>query len=75
MLGSISVKERRGQLYGYLAYRKRNKVKFKYLGKIPSKKVSEIEIKVNERKKYESLLKKVRKDSKEIGKAINGRKI
>lgn len=73
--GSISQKARRGKLYGYLAYWENGRVKFKYLGKMSSKKVKKSEMQIKERKKYESLLKRVKRDLKEVGKAIHGRKI
>jgi pyoverdine/dityrosine biosynthesis protein Dit1 len=71
--GSISLKPRRGKLYGYLAYWENKKVNFKYLGEISSKKVEKAKKQIKERKKYSLLLKKVKIDLKHISKTINGR--
>lgn len=71
--GSISLKARRGRMYGYLAYWENKRVKFKYLGEASSKKVEEAKKQIQERKKYSSLLKKVKTDLKQLDKTINGR--
>jgi hypothetical protein len=71
--GSISIKKRRGHSYAYLAFREQGKVRFKYLGKASSEKVREFQKKIESRKKYESLLKKVKINKKEVKGAIRGK--
>jgi hypothetical protein len=73
-LGSISLKKRGSQEYAYLAYRKDSKVKFDYLGRSDSDSVHDLSAQINERKKYEKLLKKVSRDIMEIEKAIKSGK-
>ena len=73
--GSISVKKRNQKEYVYLAYRKKENVKFEYIGSISSEKSKNVVKKVKLRKGYEIKLKQVRKDLKEIEKVINGRKL
>jgi len=73
--GSISIKKRNQKEYVYLAYRKKENVKFEYIGSISSEKSKNVEKKVKLRKEYEIKLKQVRKDLKEIEKVINGRKL
>jgi len=65
--GSV-VKKKRGQkYYCYLSYRDKNKVKTDYIGTIDSEKVKEVVKKVEERKKYENLRKRVKNNLQEIG--------
>ncbi len=73
--GSISIKKRNQKEYVYLAYRKKENVKFEYIGSISSEKSKNIVKKVKLRKGYEIKLKQVRKDLEEIEKVINGRKL
>ena len=73
--GSISIKKRNQKEYVYLAYRKKENVKFEYIGSISSEKSKNIVKKVKLRKGYEIKLKQVRKDLQEIEKVINGRKL
>ena len=69
--GSISLKARRGKLYGYLAYWENKKVKFKYLGRPSSNEVQDAQKQLHERKKYLLLLKKAKEDLSQIGKTLN----
>ena len=73
--GSISIKKRNQKEYVYLAYRKKENVKFEYIGSISSEKSKNVVKKVKLRKGYEIKLKQVRKDLQEIEKVINGRKL
>jgi len=73
--GSISIKKRNQKEYVYLAYRKKENVKFEYIGSISSEKSKNIVKKVKLRKGYEIKLKQVRKDLQEIEKVINGRRL
>ena len=72
--GSISIKKRNQKEYVYLAYRKKENVKFEYIGSISSEKSKNVVKKVKLRKGYEIKLKQVRKDLEEIEKVINKRK-
>ena len=73
--GTVSIKKRNKSEYLYLANRQGGKVRFIYIGSIASEKARKIMGQVNNRKNYESKLKQVRNDLKEIGKVLNGRKI
>jgi len=73
--GTISIKKRNKAEYLYLASRQGDKVKFSYIGSVGSDKARDIMDQVNDRKKYEQKLKKVKDDLKEIGKVVHGRKI
>ncbi|MBN1550653.1 hypothetical protein JW979_04255 [bacterium] len=69
--GSISLKKRNNQVYAYLVYRDRKKVKFVYLGKENSKKVIEVSRHIETRKENEKLLRQAKANLKEIKKALH----
>lgn len=73
--GSISKKNRNGRLYVYLVYRANNKIKFKYIGKESSNKVKKLVENIQERRRYEHLLKKVNKDIKDFKRVKDGKKV
>jgi len=73
--GAVSIKKRNKSEYLYLAKRQGGKVKFDYIGSVASEKACKIMDQVNLRRNYESKLKQVKSDLKEIGKVIHGRKI
>lgn len=73
--GTVSRKKRNKNEYLYLASRQGAKVKFDYIGSVDSEKARKVMDQVNMRKTYESKLKQVKSDLKEIGKVIHGRKI
>jgi len=73
--GTVSVKKRKERKYLYLARRKDGKVKFDYIGPMASEKAQKVLAQVNERKHYETRLKQVNHDLKDIGKIIHGRKL
>lgn len=73
--GAVSIKKRNRNEYLYLASRRGGKVKFDYIGSVGSEKARQVMEQVNQRKSYESKLKQVQSDLKEIGKVIHGRKI
>ncbi|MDM8551467.1 hypothetical protein QUF72_15380 [Desulfobacterales bacterium HSG2] len=64
--GSVSIKTRRQRKYLYLAYRQKNRVRFRYIGSADSENAKETVRKVGLRKQYEEKLRKVRKDLTEI---------
>lgn len=73
--GSIQEKPRGNQFFCYLAFRKENKVIFKYLGRKGSEKVIELKNKIEERKKIEIRLKKAKASIKELERVLNARKL
>lgn len=72
--GSISEKERKGNSYAYLAFREDGKVRFEYIGNIQSDKVKELRRLVEERRRYERLMKQAQKNLKELKKLLHERK-
>ena len=64
--GSISLKHIRNGEYAYLAYRKRGRVCFDYLGAASSEQVQNMKQKVAERRKLEALVKKAKENLKEV---------
>ena len=72
--GTVAVKTRKDRKYLYLARRKDGKVKFDYIGPVSSEKAQKVLAQVDERKHYETRLKQVNHDLKDIGKIIRGRK-
>ena len=73
--GSISIKKRNNKNYLYLAYREKDKVKFKYIGSMSADESKDIIKKIKSRQQYEGKLKKVKADIREIEKVLNGKKI
>lgn len=73
--GCVSIKNRKGLQYLYLACRKGGKVCFDYVGPVSSDNAQSILKKIEQRKKYEDKLKQVKKDLREIEKALHGRKL
>ena len=72
--GSISIKQRNKGAYFYWAYRNKEKIKFKYIGKEePNEALNAIEQRA-QRIKYAELLKKVQNDIKEIQRSVNGKR-
>ena len=49
--GSLIKKEIKGHIYYYLNYRERKKSIFKYLGKLDKEKISQIKLKIEERRR------------------------
>ena len=72
--GSISIKKRRDREYLYINYREKNKVKSNYVGLVSSEKAVEIANKIKQRKKFEKELKVVKRDLKELERALYAKK-
>ena len=72
--GSISEKKRKGNSYAYLAFREEGKVRFEYIGNIHSDKAKKLRIQIEERRRYERLIKKAKKNLKELKKLLHERK-
>jgi len=72
--GSISVKERNGKRYIYLAHREDKKIIFDYVGKD----VPEVRMGLNEqmrqRKEYQAKLRHVKENLKEVKRSLRGKK-
>ncbi len=73
--GCVSIKNRKGLHYLYLASRKSGKVCFLYVGPVSSSHAQSVLKKIDQRKKYEGKLKEIKKDLREIEKALHGRKL
>jgi len=73
--GAISIKKIAGQQYAYIAHRSGKKVIFDYIGKASSIKVKNLQEGVNKRKKYMIKIKSLKRDIKEMERALGGRKI
>ncbi|MEA3359119.1 MAG: hypothetical protein U9R17_06920 [Thermodesulfobacteriota bacterium] len=73
--GSISLKKRNQYEYLYLAFRQKDKVRFRYIGSMVSENAQAVIKKIKLRKKYEEKIKQVKKNLGEIEKALYGRKI
>lgn len=72
--GSISVKERGGKQYLYLARRKGNKVVFEYIGKDIPEARDALKDRIRQRKEYQEKLRQVRENLKEVKRALRGRR-
>jgi len=73
--GSPQIKRVGHKDYLYLARRKGNKVLYQYVGNIKDEKCQKVFDSVKKRQSYEKLLKGIKKDLKEVRKALRGRKI
>lgn len=73
--GSLSIKNRKGNEYAYIAYREKGKVCTDYIGPANSDEVKIIKEKIGKRKKLESLLKTTKRQISEIERSLRGKKI
>jgi hypothetical protein len=72
--GSISIKERAGKKYLYLARRENKKVVFQYAGKDSPEIRNPLLEKVYQRKEYQSKLKQVQANLNEVKRALRGKR-
>jgi len=73
--GSLRLKSRNDKQYAYLAYREKDKVKFKYIAPVPSDVYDEVSLEIKKRKQYEDDLKEMKKDLLIINRTLkNARK-
>jgi hypothetical protein len=70
--GCVSIKNRKGLQYLYLASRKSGKVCFEYMGPLSSEQARDILKKIEQRNKLKEKLKQVKKDLRELEKALSG---
>lgn len=68
--GSVQEKDRNGKLYSYIAYRSGDIIKYEYIGKSSSDRAAQVKGQIKKRKEFEQKLKQIRKDIKEIEKAL-----
>jgi hypothetical protein len=73
--GCVSIKNRKGLQYLYLASRKSGKVCFEYMGPLSSEQARDILKKIEQRNKLKEKLKQVKKDLRELDKALSGKKL
>ena len=68
--GSLIKKNIKGHEYYYLNYRVDKKQVFQYIGKLSEKEIKDLLTAIEERRKFEKFLRRVKKDIKEIEKKI-----
>jgi len=72
--GSISVKERGGKRYIYLARREDKKIIFEYVGKDIPKVRDALNESIRQRKEYQAKLLQVKENLKEVKSALRGKR-
>lgn len=72
--GSISVKERSGKRYIYLAHRKDKKVVFDYIGKDVPEVRKALHEKLKQRKEYQAKLHQVKENLREVERSLRGKR-
>ncbi|HUI92906.1 MAG TPA: hypothetical protein VLX68_11720 [Chitinivibrionales bacterium] len=72
--GSPQIKHVGRKDYLYLARRVGNKIKYRYVGHLDSEASRRVLDSVKKRREYEKLLKGIKKDIKEVRRALRGRK-
>ena len=71
--GSLSRKKRSNRFYYYLAYRKGDKVIFKYVGKDSSPEIASLDKDIKKRRKLEKRLREIKADLKDINRGLGER--
>ena len=72
--GSISVKERSGKRYLYLARREDKKVVFDYIGKDVPEVRKILSEQMRQRKEYQAKLRQVKENLKEVERSLRGKR-
>jgi len=72
--GSISVKERNGKRYIYLARREDKKVVFKYIGKDIPEVMNVLNEQLRQRKEFQSKLHQAKDNLKEVKRSLRGKR-
>lgn len=72
--GSISVKERSGKRYIYLAHREDKKVVFDYIGKDVPDVRKVLNEKLKQRKEYQAKLRQVKENLREVERSFRGKR-
>jgi hypothetical protein len=73
--GSVSEKQIKGNRYAYIARRRKSKIEFIYIGRASSPKVQSMRDEIKRRKDYESKIRILKEDIKELERALGGRKV
>ena len=71
--GSLSRKKRSNRFFYYLAYRKGDRVIFKYVGKENSPEIKSLEEDIKKRRKLEKRLRELKADLKDIKRGLGER--
>lgn len=72
--GSLVPKKIKGGLFYYLAYRKADKVRFDYIGKLSAKEVADFKQAASQKVKYRSLVAELKKQIVFLKRALHERK-
>ena len=72
--GSIQHKRIKGKSYPYLVFRKGSDVIYEYIGNLSGPELKKFESDIDQRRKFESLLKEVRKNISRLDLIVHGRK-
>jgi hypothetical protein len=72
--GSISVKDRGGKKYIYLARRENKKVIFEYIGKDIPEVRNALNARLRQRKEFQSKLRQVKENLKEVRRSLRGKR-
>ncbi|MDP8215430.1 MAG: hypothetical protein RAO92_02625 [Candidatus Euphemobacter frigidus] len=73
--GYISIKKINGHEYAYLAFREKNRIRSKYIGKPSSPEVDEIKKQIEKRKEVESKIRVVKERMKELQRMLRSKKM
>jgi hypothetical protein len=72
--GSVQRKKIRGHVYPYLAVREGSQVSYRYLGKLPSVKLEELNKEIERRRQYRRLLAEAKKNKKRLEGMLYGKR-
>jgi len=72
--GVISIKERQGKRYIYLAYREDRKVKFNYVGKDVPEVRNALDARLKQRQEYQVKLRQAKDNIKELRRSLRGKR-
>ncbi len=70
--GSLQQKRIKGAVYPYLVSSHQSKIRYRYLGNLPENELKKLQEQLALRKKYQALLKDVRKNKKQISRIVHG---
>lgn len=73
--GSLVNKKRGNNVYCYLSYREKSKVKSKYIAKVGSQKADDLIVKMNEKREIKKKLDKVKQNIRELQRVLDDKKL
>ena len=73
--GYVSIKKINGHEYAYLAFREKNRIRSKYIGKPSSPEADEIKKQIEKRKEVESKIRVVKERQEELQRILRSKKI